>query len=68
MAAFRRRLRDIEKVDICGSCRFWRIRETGLVGECRRFPPVLNGATSVFPETRDADWCGEWATLELISR
>ena len=38
----------------CGKCRF------NKDGQCRRFPPVLDGMGSVFPPVIEADWCGEF--------
>jgi hypothetical protein len=42
----------------CGSCRFWFAR-----GDiCRRRAPTTDSRewASVWPVTRDDEWCGEW--------
>lgn len=38
--------------DQCSSCRFWRVEHPATVGECRRYPAVV--------EKRPGDWCGEY--------
>ena len=54
----------------CGTCKFWYLRN------CRRHPPVClpigerayERVTTEWPETDDADWCGEWQAKADASR
>lgn len=59
--------------DSCANCRFWRrlddseqIPEADVIGECRRYPPVVFGLDlgteapiQSFPETEAQTCCGE---------
>ena len=63
-----------EKVECCGSCRFWLARPDNKEGLCRRRrpTPVATGitqnvlgqpavmSTGLFPPTRPDVWCGEF--------
>lgn len=46
----------------CKSCRYWRmIVEPS--GECHRYAPrpIENQFHTVWPDSFDTDWCGEWS-------
>lgn len=46
----------------CKACVFWDAHAWGTHGFCRSRPPVvnpMNGGT-MWPETTDEEWCGEW--------
>jgi hypothetical protein len=52
----------------CGTCR-WHNQRPRVLSQCRRYAPVVTTrsilAQTVWPETKDNDWCGEWeATIE----
>jgi hypothetical protein len=55
----------------CGKCLYWEQNENvATMGECRRYPPQVvmvrdgddgqNTASSEWPLTLSAAWCGEW--------
>ena len=46
----------------CKACRYRLTDEDrNGVGQCRRYPPVVvAGQGTVFPETTDDEWCGEF--------
>lgn len=49
----------------CETCRYWERAKLGDIRErygfCHRYPPEYkNGTDSVFPPTKEKDWCGEW--------
>ena len=52
----------------CKSCRFYRERQNGEMGDCRRYPPSLTfdftrkSYMSGFPIVPPAEWCGEHQT------
>lgn len=75
--------RDQKMEERCGNCRFWRgislheiypaddIEEDGVIGDCRRYPPVLNTSVPlevsshnefewIHPIRCKTEWCGEW--------
>lgn len=44
----------------CEKCIYWYRTEASSLGECRRFPPVLDKYSgSIFPKTSWKNWCGE---------
>ena len=53
----------------CESCAYWKRpneKPAAIVGECRRYAPRPSSTGSfasqsftMWPETRDDDWCGE---------
>lgn len=54
----------------CKQCRFWKVNNhTDFVtieneifkGECRCFPPHLNGHFTQFPVTTEDEWCGQFS-------
>jgi len=55
------------KVEACGKCRYWEIKESA-TGECHRYSPQTvafsvddeTHFTTVFPETTAEEWCGEF--------
>lgn len=59
-----------ESMTRCDACRWWLPVEGkahALLGECRRAPPTFADNIAdprVWPYTRRADWCGEFATTE----
>lgn len=62
----------MSRLTICGACRYWKPGPTiGLVGECRRRPPVLlmfsDRPETHFPEANREDWCGEWVSFPTCS-
>lgn len=47
---------------LCKSCRYW----AAIVqpsGECHRYAPrpIENQFHTIWPDTFDTDWCGEWS-------
>lgn len=53
----------------CAACWFWQRlngrEDDPTMGDCRRMPPQVLvvegvGMASVFPNTRETDWCGEF--------
>ena len=55
----------------CESCRVWKrsnVPTIRLWGQCRRYAPRVNTGEddTRFPSTRENDWCGEFATDEVI--
>lgn len=53
----------------CESCTYWQAKSSATSGECRRHAPQTIAFTvdagvkfeSRFPETKAADWCGDYA-------
>ena len=54
----------------CDTCLFWDYiahdGETKMMGSCRRHAPLVTGGlhtevSTVWPETKNADWCGDHA-------
>ena len=43
---------------LCRSCTYWYPERmaTSHMGECRRYPPMVDG----WPISKGEDWCGEW--------
>ncbi len=41
----------------CETCRFWMCKPRWKRGQCRRFPPIIEGA---YPAADSTSWCGEW--------
>jgi hypothetical protein len=47
--------------EICGNCKFWELKDDHLLwGLCRRHPPKMMDFESLWPTTKDHDWCGEY--------
>ena len=48
----------------CSTCRFWHTAEviSTVIGQCRRHGPICrpDNPERIWPETRPADWCGEF--------
>jgi hypothetical protein len=50
----------------CATCASWvQPQPGGATGACRRYPPTVDPNAgirpiSLWPQTKPADWCGEW--------
>lgn len=60
----------MEQEQLCKTCRFWDGRFSGI---CRKYPPkviivdverkdtkVYHQKQTLWPDTDEDDWCGEW--------
>lgn len=70
----------MDKIDECGSCRFWRGHDgmDSSYGDCRRHPPIKGvsfeagsgwvklGMKQDFPETFRAAWCGDFDAAKTV--
>lgn len=48
----------------CGNCKFWRGGGVGEEKRCQAVPPTwFVPAGTVWPMTKQSDWCGRWEAL-----
>lgn len=53
-----------EKIEQCGSCRFYRAGDIGVPGACYFLPPdAMFSGGALRPTVSATDWCGQWDPL-----
>lgn len=60
----------------CENCKFWGLDgKIPATGYCRRYaprpeviPPIeeIGSRDTVWPRTKDSEWCGEWETQVVV--
>lgn len=46
--------------DICKTCRFWEKGRGLTASKCHRYPPTMLAlGSTLYPTTKENDWCGE---------
>ena len=44
----------------CSTCRWWEADITLRQGLCRYDAPIITANTSLWPTTKESDWCGQY--------